>query len=473
MPKSKHKVRKYSTHSRLRNEIFEILSTDPLKLLLVIVPEVCDVPTADNENYRYHSIIQFYTNTSHKTIQDKKKARLLLKLWFKELINKISDRVIIFPEDQKIIDKALNKLFSNFKNISITQQTKDTLFKTFRKIILKSDINPELKEFFRSYALDMSSLTMYTREIIKEITSEITSAMNNPDATLLIACHGITGPYSNNYPNIPISQQIRYLYQHIMKIPPINPKTALNLFPKQHIVFSIQNKLINTRIKLKDHQNKTEKLLRHPYPWYSIINKLKQIIHIYIVKPRITKKTEIIKQIENAFTESIAYGDTTLFFKQLQIIRHNTNISWNPYYKDIKITIRSLSNMEPSAQDTMTIKEFVSNMKFYIKHEHVIYPTRNTTKQHLPSTSYTIREPITTGHNKSRKSNIIKNTKKAILHIAKNSTKSIKNKLRKVIRHKKTKSYEKLITPSTNFTFLDSTSSIKSTHTQPSTSTSL
>ncbi|AHX04528.1 hypothetical protein [Ehrlichia japonica] len=462
MYQKKQSSEKYSTYLESRDKILEILSTNPLNLLLVIVPQICDVPTINNENYRYYSIIQSYTNQAHTNIQDKK-ASLLLKLWLKELIYKISDRIIISPEDQKIIDIILNKLFNKLKNIHPNQQIKNTLFNKFRKIILKSDVNPELKKLFQSQAVNTLNLIRYTREI----TSEITSAMNNPDATLLVACHGITKMHSKDSPNAPISQKIRYLYQHIMKIPPINLKTALNLFPRQHIVFSIQSKFLHTRIKLKDYQNRIEKFLRYRYPWYSIINKINQIIHTYIIKPRIMKKIEILKQIEYAFTESVAYGDTVFFFKQLKVTRQDTNISWNPSYKDIKILIRSLNDMEPCTQNIMTTKEFVKNIKLYTKYEHATHHIRNTKRQHLPDNSYIEREQRTE-NNKPHKSNIIKKTKKVLgytKHIAKKAPKSLKNTIRKVIHNKKKHTLETLSIPSTSSTSIDSTSAIKSTHT--------
>ncbi|KJV65651.1 MULTISPECIES: hypothetical protein [Ehrlichia] len=454
MYQRKQSFENHSTHSESRDKILEILSTDPLNLLLVIVSQICDVTITDNETYRYYSIIQSYTNKAYTKIQDKK-VKLLLKLWFKELIHKISGRIIIFPEDQKIIDRMLNKLFNKLKNITPNQQIKHTLFNKFREIILKSDVNLELKEFFQSHAVNILNLTTYT----SEITSEITSAMNNPDATLLVACHGITKMHSKDYTNIPISQKISYLYQHIMKIPPINLKTALNLFPKQHIVFSIQNKLLYRRIELKNHQNKTEKFLRHQYPWYSLTNKINQIIHTYIIKPRIMKKIEILKRIEYAFTESVAYGDTVFFFKQLQVIRQDTNISWNPYYKDIKILVRSLNDMTPCTQNIMTTKEFIGNIKVYTEYEHAIHHIKNNK-----------REQIIPENNKPHKSNIIKKTKKVLKHtkhIAKKTTKSLKSKIRKIIHNKPKNTLETLPTPSTSFMSIDPTSFIKSTHTHP------
>ena len=462
MYQKKQSSKKYSAHLESRDKILEILSTNSLNLLLVIIPQICDVPTINNESYRYYNIIQFYNNQAYK-IQDKK-AIPLLKLWFKELIYKISDRIIISPKDQKIIDIILNKLFNKLKNINPSQQIKNTLFNKFRKTILRSDVNLELKRLFQSHTVNTLNLIRHTREIIREITS----AMNNSDATLLIACHGITKMHSKDYPNVPISQKIRYLYQYIMKIPPINLKTSLNLFPKQHIVFSIQSKLLHTRTELKNYQNRIEKFLIYQYPWYSIINKINQIIYTYIIQPRIMKKIEILKQIEYAFTESVAYGDTVFFFKQLKVIRQDTNISWNPYYKDIKTLIRSLNDIEPCMQNIMTTKEFIENIKLYTEYKRATHPIKNTKRQHLPDNSCIEREQITTENNKLHKSSIIKKTKKVLgytKHIAKKVTKSFKNTIKKVTRSKQKNTIETLSIPSTSFIPIDLTSATKSTHT--------
>ena len=459
-------------YSEIINEILEIISsnslysTDSLNLLLVIVPQIYNVPSTDNENYRYYHIIQHYTNEAYKNIQNKEQAKLLLKLWFKALIHKVSYGITIFPEDQKIIDKTLDKLFNKFRKINLypTQQIKDKLYNKFRRIISKSNINLELKEFFQSYATDTSNLIKYKVEIINEIIASI----NTQDATLLVTCHGITKGYSKNYLNIPISQKIKYVYQDIMETEPIDLKHALKLFPKKHFVFSIQYQLTKLHVTLKDYQNRKEKFSTAKYPWYSIINNIKKVIYTYIIQPKLTKKAHILTQIISAFKESIAYGDTVFFFKQLKIIHKNSNISWNPFYKDINTLIKSLNNMEPPVQNIMTSKEFITNIKFYPKHE-ITHIVRNTKKQHFYNL-HTGSAHTKTEHNKFHKRNIIRKAKKAISHtnkIARENIKSIKNQITKTIHNKKTHKIH--TTPTTSFTFIDLISSDELTNTNTNT----
>ncbi|CEI84928.1 hypothetical protein DRF75_04815 [Ehrlichia minasensis] len=453
-------------YSQTINEILEIIasnslySTDSLNLLLVIVPQIYNVPSTDNENYRYYHIIQHYTNEAYKNIQNKEQTKLLLKLWFKALIHKVSHGITIFPEDQKIIDKTLDKLFSKFRKINQypTQQIKDKLYNKFRRTISKSNINLELKEFFQSYTTDISNLTKYKVEIINEIILSI----NTQDVTSLGTCHGITNGYSKNYLNIPISQKIKYLYQDIMKTAPIDLKHALELFPKKHIVFSIQYQLTKLHVILKDYRNRTEKFSTAKYPWYSIINNIKKVIYTYIVQPKLEKKTHILTQITSAFKESVAYGDTVFFFKQLKTIHQNSNISWNPFYKDINTLIKSLNNMEPRVQNIMTSKEFITNIKLYPKYEHTTHIVRNTKKQHFLSNLRTGSTHTKTAHNKLHKRNIIKKARKAISYtskIAKENIKSFKNRIQKAIHNKRKKLYKIHTTPTRNFSFIDLTSS--------------
>ncbi|QGR02834.1 hypothetical protein EDL79_04325 [Ehrlichia ruminantium] len=433
-----HFYRSYNSlpHIKFRQQLLHISNTTPLALI-PLLSQTCK-PFTDQEYYRYYFLIQHYTNALYEKIQSTeniKQSLTLLKLWYQELIYNTLRDIPLFPKENyiidKILDQTLDKMFTRARlDNQYINQLKHNIYTKFIKKLHSTNIRQEIKIRFNNTAKNMHSITNHTINTMKTIGAVI----QNDNISLLLAFHGVIKKsiYITQYPNTPISTELKKIYRDIMQAEPINTQSVLKLFATQHIVHTIYDKIKTTSIKVNIEYNQVYKFTLYQYPWYSIINRIKQIIITLTVIPRLQQELTTLKHLRSTFTKSIAYGDTVFFFEQLPDIK-NTITLFKKRTSTIKL-ISELKKMETSADNKIiTTQDFITHMKQY-----AMRPSNNTTTQQFPSELHTY---IPNNHI-FKKPNILSKTKKIIRknkYFFKKTTKSLTNQMKKLVQHNRQK----------------------------------
>ena len=346
--------------------IQEITKNKSLSLLIILISQTHNVSDYD-KNYHYYYSISMHDEAVYNTIQNtqKKNIQYLLKLWLKELTYKILDEPQISPEDKKIIDRQIDEAVKNKKKkheLSI-ENIKNYVFQEFVTNISKSNLDKTLKSQIQKIS---DNMLLYFNKYHNEVINEIVSGIHDPDAISLLACHGIL---INNVPpaNRPISEEIKQVYINTMRMNPadIHPQNIFNKLPERHIARTIWEIIDSANTKLTKKQNNIEKFSVAKYPWYSIINNIKKMINNSIfVKQRLEKERLYLNKIRSHFTESIKYGDTALFFKEIEKISKNMTNSWSILHINTNALIKSLTDLKPE-EGYQTLRNFAYEIQHY------------------------------------------------------------------------------------------------------------
>ena len=285
----------------------------------MLISQTC-TPPIDQEYYRYYHLIQYYTNTLHNKTQsteDIQQSIPLLKLWYQELTYKTLGNVVVSPREKYIIDKTLNQTLDKMlKQVKSNDSHFNThlrynIYMKFTEKLCKADIRPELRRLFKSTTKNIHDVTKHTINTMKTISA----VTQNHKVSLLLAFYGVTRrtSHTNQYPSTPISYELKKIYRNTIQAEPIHVQSAIKLFPKHHIVHTIHNKIRTASTKANTEYNRIYKFTLYQYPWYSIINKIRQIIISLTVIPRLQQEMNTLKYLRSSFAKSIAYGDTIFF----------------------------------------------------------------------------------------------------------------------------------------------------------------
>ncbi|MGN7618732.1 MAG: hypothetical protein ACTJLM_01875 [Ehrlichia sp.] len=119
--------------------VLEITKNKSLGLLLVLISQTHSVPQHDYKNYLYHYIVKVHDEQAYAQIREKEKEniRFLLKLWLRELTNRIFTKTVISPEDNVVIDKIINEVVKKKNRYYPSIQTmtlKINSYKNFHKV---------------------------------------------------------------------------------------------------------------------------------------------------------------------------------------------------------------------------------------------------------------------------------------------------------------------------------------------------
>ncbi|QLK52835.1 hypothetical protein [Ehrlichia ruminantium] len=439
-------INSYTTHSFLLNTTFkqQLSHTSNKTLLpfLILISQTCK-PPIDQEYSRYYHLIQHYTHVLYNKIQSTENIEQsvsLLRLWYQDLIYQVIGNRVLFPNEQYIIDKILNNTLDKMliqakpnNKLSHTCLKRDIYMKLTEKLC-KADIRPELKKLFKNTIKNTYDITHHTINTMK-IISTVTQ---NHDISLLLAFYGVSKRTNNTtvYPSTPMSYELKKIYGDIMQADPIDTQSALKLFPDKHTAHTIHKKLKTASTKVNLEYNKVYKFILYQYPWYSIINKIKQIIITITVIPKLREEMHILKRLRSTFIKSIAYGDTAPFFEKLANTR-NTSTTFRKHNTTTQL-IEELRKLETSTDNkTVTTQDFITHMKKY-----AIRPSKTTITEQLP-----LELQINPQNNQThKKPNILSKTKNMIgksKHFLKRTGTVLTKKMKKVVPSNR-KKYKKV-----------------------------